>query len=73
MFHEDILYISYCKYINLIFDQLNLDNFKGDFLNIYIFCTLRFQIFKYFNSDKYCPILTNHTSTESLFIWCNLK
>ncbi len=28
MFHEDILYISYCKYINLIFDQLNLDNFS---------------------------------------------
>uniref|UniRef100_A0A672LJ86 Erythrocyte membrane protein band 4.1-like 3b n=1 Tax=Sinocyclocheilus grahami TaxID=75366 RepID=A0A672LJ86_SINGR len=26
------------------------------------FCTLRFQIF------KYCPILTNHTSMESLFI-----
>ncbi len=36
----------------LIFDSninhygLHLDNFKGDFLNILIFCTLRFQIFK---------------------------
>ncbi len=26
------------------------------------FCTLRFQIY------KYCPIITNHTSMESLFI-----
>ncbi len=24
-------------------------------------------------SAKYCPILTNHTSTESLFIQINLK
>ncbi len=37
MFHEDILYISYRKYIkNLIF-ELHLENFKGDFLNILIF------------------------------------
>ncbi len=41
MFHEDILYISYCKYIktkflnsNMHCLELNLDNFKGDFLNI---------------------------------------
>ncbi len=41
MFHEDILYISYHKYIttsilisNMHRLELHLDNFKGDFLNI---------------------------------------
>ncbi len=41
MFHEDILYIYYCKYIKTSFlisnthsQDLNLDNFKDDFLNI---------------------------------------
>ncbi len=41
MSHEDILRISYCKYIktellisNMNCKELNLDNFKGDFLNI---------------------------------------
>ncbi len=31
------------------------------------FCTLRFQIF------KYCPIITNHTSMERLFIQLLLR
>ncbi len=46
MFHEDILYISYCKYIKTSFlisnmhsQDLNLDNFKYDFLNISFFLT----------------------------------
>uniref|UniRef100_A0A671L906 Thymidine kinase n=1 Tax=Sinocyclocheilus anshuiensis TaxID=1608454 RepID=A0A671L906_9TELE len=39
--------------MNFIWTTLNVLDF---------FCTLRFQIF------KYCPILTNHTSMESLFI-----
>ncbi len=41
MFHEDILYISYCKYIKTSFlignmhsYELHLDNYKGDFINI---------------------------------------
>ncbi len=41
MFHEDILYVSYRKYIKTSFlisnmhsQDLNLDNFKDDFLNI---------------------------------------
>ncbi len=41
MFHEDILYIFYHKYIKTEFlisnthcQELNLDNFKSDFLNI---------------------------------------
>ncbi len=33
MFAENILYISYCKYCK----GLNLENFKGDLLNILIF------------------------------------
>ncbi len=44
MFHEDILYISCHKYIKTYFlisnmhcYELNLDNFKDDFLNILIF------------------------------------
>ncbi len=55
MFHEDILYILYLKYIKTSFliinmhgKELHLNNFKGDFLNIVIF--LHPQIF------KYCPI-----------------
>ncbi len=45
---------------NMHCKELHLNNFKDDFLNIWIFfCTLRFQIF------KYCP---NHTSMEILFI-----
>ncbi len=44
MFHEDILYISYHEYIyihlisisNMHCWGLNLDNFKGDYLNIQI-------------------------------------
>ncbi len=46
MFHEDILYIYYCKYIKTKFLisymhclELHSDNFKGDF---YFFCTPRF-------------------------------
>ncbi len=35
MIHEDILYISYCKYLTLISNghckELHLDNFKRDF------------------------------------------
>ncbi len=41
MFHEDILYISNCKYIktellisNMHCCELHLNNFKDDFLNI---------------------------------------
>ncbi len=38
MFHEDILYISYSKYIKTkcLFSNMHLDKFKGDFLNNYI-------------------------------------
>ncbi len=32
------------------------------------FCSLRFQIFNSCISAKYCPIITNHTSMEILFI-----
>ncbi len=63
MFHEDIFLISYSKYIK------TLDNFKGYFsqyLDFYFVppdsrlsdCILA----------KYYPILTNHTSMESVFI-----
>ncbi len=41
MFHEDILYISYHRYIKTSFlfsnvhcEEPHLDNFKGDFLSI---------------------------------------
>ncbi len=37
-------------------------NLKVIFSIFRFFCTLRFQIY------KYCPIITNHTSMESLFI-----
>ncbi len=36
----------------------------SDFFNILIFCALRVQIFNYFISVKYCPIITNHTSMK---------
>jgi len=32
--------------VNAAQSQTEMDNFKGDFLNVSIFCTLRFQIFK---------------------------
>ncbi len=44
-----------------------LDNFKGDFLNILIPQIPDFQIV------VYCPILTNQTSMESLFIHVSIK
>ncbi len=57
MFHEYILYISNRKYIktsflisNMYSQELNLDNFKDDFLNILIFLhpqTPYFQIVVY--------------------------
>ncbi len=47
--------------------ELHLNNFKDDFLNISIFFTLRFQIY------KYCLIITNHTSIESIFIQLQMK
>ncbi len=34
MFHEDILDISYCKYIKKYFLISNMHYFKRDFLNI---------------------------------------
>ncbi len=34
MFHEDILYISYCKYIKKKKLISNMHYFKRDFLNI---------------------------------------
>ncbi len=54
MFHEDILYISYCKYIN----------FKCYFFNNNFFSWCSNSCI----SAQYCPIITNHTSMESLFI-----
>ncbi len=55
MFHEDILYIFYHKYIktkflinNMYCYELRLDHFKGDFLNILIYLhpqIIEFQIF----------------------------
>ncbi len=39
-----------------------LTNLKVIFSIFRFFCTLRFQIY------KYCPIITNHTSIQSLFI-----
>ncbi len=54
MFHEDMLYISYHKYIKNLFSCINmhclavhLDHFKGHFLSIFIFLQpqiLDFQI-----------------------------
>ncbi len=36
MFHEDMLYISYCKYIKTYFliGNMHFNNFKCDFLKI---------------------------------------
>ncbi len=65
MFYEDILYISYSKYIkmlifisNMHFWELHLDNIKGFFLNILIFFAPSDSRFS--NScilAKYYPIL----------------
>ncbi len=54
MFHEDNLIIFYCKYITS-FIVIFLALSDSRFSNICI-------------SAKYCPILTNHTSMEILFI-----
>ncbi len=75
MFHEDILKIFF------IFPTVNISkvnfwlviciakDFKSDFLNILIFFAPSDSRFSYgCILSKYCPILTNHTSTESLFI-----
>ncbi len=63
MFHEGILYISYRKYINFWFVICIAKNFIWTTLNIYIIIFSNSCI-----SAKYCPVLTNHTSMESLFI-----
>jgi len=34
----------------------------------FFFCTIRFRFSNSCVSAKYCPILTNHTSVESIFI-----
>ncbi len=69
MFHEDILLIYYRKYFKTSFwlviciaKNFIWTTLKAIFSIFRFFCTLRFHIF------KYCPIITNHTSTESLFI-----
>ncbi len=48
--------------------ELHLDNFKGDFLNIWIFFAPSDSRYSSCISAKYCPIITNHTSMESSFI-----
>ncbi len=69
MFHEDILY---CKYIKTSFfisnmhcQELYLGNFKRD-LDFFAPSVSRFL--NSCISAKYCPIITNYTSMESLFI-----
>ncbi len=52
-----IFLLLICNAKNFIWTTL-----KMIFLIFRFFCTLRFQIF------KYCPIITNHTSMERLFI-----
>ncbi len=69
MFHEDILYISYLKYIKTSFlisnmhgKELHLNNFKGDFLNIVIFLHPQIPDFQ---------ILSNQWNRiYSAFGWC---
>ncbi len=54
---------------NMHCQGLNMDTFKGDFLNILNFFAPSDS--KFSNScisAKYCPILTNNLSMESLFI-----
>ncbi len=57
MFHEDM-----CTFSTLNISKLNF-LLVICIANNLIFCTLRFQIF------KYCPIITNHTSMEILLIY----
>ncbi len=64
----------FCKYPTVNISKLNfwlviciaknviLTTLKVIFSIFRFFCTLRFQIY------KYCPIITNHTSMERLFI-----
>ncbi len=77
MFHEDILEISYHKSFKTLFLisnmhclELHLDNFKGDFLNIYLFLLpqISWILENSCISGKYCHILTNHTSMKIWFV-----
>ncbi len=66
MLHEDIptVNISKLNYWLVICIAKNFiwTTLKMIFSIFWLFCTLRFQIF------KYCPIITNHASMEILFI-----
>ncbi len=75
MFHEDILQMSYYKYIEASFflsnihcQELHLDKLEDGFLNSVIFLHLDSRFSNSYISAKYCQHLTNHTSMESLFI-----
>ncbi len=69
MYHEDIFYVKYIKTSFLIskmhWQELYLGNFKSD-LDFFPPSDSRFL--NSCISAKYCPILTNHTPMESLFI-----
>ncbi len=65
--------MSYHKYIktrflisNMHCSELHSDNFKDDFLNIDFFAPSDSRYSGI--SAKYCPIITNHTLMDRLFI-----
>ncbi len=77
MFHEDILLMSYCKYIktaclisNMHCLELHLDNFKDYFLNIYIFLHPQIPDFQIVVSQPNIVLYINGKIIYSAFRWC---